>query len=107
MLKGEKSFDAALREVQEEVGIVLDPKDGKKVLTEVRGYAGGNRVNDINDIYLFSYDGPIRLSEASTDEVARAEWMTREEIVSLNDSGKLVSVIKDLSYFIENKDGIF
>ena len=107
VLKGEKSFDAALREVQEEVGIVLDPKAGGKVLTQIRDYAGGSRVNDINDVYLFSYDGQVRLSEASTDEVARAEWMTREEITSLYDSGKMVSVIKDLSYFIENGDEIF
>ena len=36
----------------------------------------------------FAYDGEILLSEASTDEVAQAKWMGREEIVSLYYSGK-------------------
>jgi isopentenyldiphosphate isomerase len=107
VFKGENSFSAALREVQEEVGILLQPEAGRKVLTQIREYADGTRVNDINDVYLFSYNGPVRLSEASTDEVAQARWMTREEILSLFQSGKIVRVIKDLSYFIENADGSF
>ena len=107
VVKGEDSFTAALREVQEEVGIVLSPENGRKVLTVVRDFAGGRRVNDINDIYLFSYDGDILLKEASTDEVAQAEWMTRDEIISLYRTGKMVNVIKDLSYFIEDSEGIF
>ena len=107
VIQGEDSFTAALREVQEEVGIILCPDNGRKVLTKIRDYAEENRVNDINDVYLFSYDGEIPLSNALTDEVAQAEWMTREEIVSLYQTGKMVRVIKDLSYFIENKKGIF
>ena len=107
VVKGEESLTAALREVQEEVGIELRPEDGRKVLTQIRDSAGGTRVNDINDVYLFSYDGPVRLAEASTDEVAQARWMTRDESVELYRQGKMVSVIKDLSYFIENTDGVF
>ena len=53
VLKGEESLHAALREVHEEVGIVLKPEEGRKVLTIVREFTGGVRVNDINDIYLF------------------------------------------------------
>ena len=107
VLKGEKSLEAAIREVQEEVGIILSPEQGRKILTQVRDYAGGKRVNAINDIYLFSYDGLILLSEALTDEVAEDAWMNREEILSLYHSGKMVSVIKDLSYFVENESGEF
>ena len=108
VLKGEKSFDAALREVQEEVGIVLEKQNGRKVLTQIRDFSDdGTRVNDINDIFLFEYDGPIRLSEASTDEVAEAKWMTKDEIEALWHGGQMVRVIKDLSYFIQNEGGIF
>ena len=107
VIQGEDSFTAALREVREEVGIALCPENGRRVLTKIRDLAEGTRVNDVNDVYLFSYDGEIPLSDASTDEVARAEWMTRNEIMSLFQSGKIVRVIKDLSYFIENEDGLF
>ncbi|MCR5376712.1 MAG: NUDIX domain-containing protein [Lachnospiraceae bacterium] len=51
--------------------------------------------------------GEESLAEASTDEVAQARWMARDEIVELYRQGKMVSVIKDLSYFIENTDGVF
>ena len=64
-------------------------------------------MNDINDVHLLSYDGPIPLSEASTDEVAEDKWMTREEIEALYHGGKMVSVIKNLSYFIDDTDGVF
>ena len=107
VLKGEDSFAAALREVHEEVGIILCPEHGRKVLTKIRDYADGTRVNDINDVYLFSYDREIQLANASTDEVAEAEWMTRDEIVSLYNNGQMVRMIKDLSYFIENEEGVF
>lgn len=107
VIQGEDSLTAALREVQEEVGIVLDTNNGGKVLTKIRDFAGGARVNDINDVYLFAYDGEIPLAEALTDEVAQACWMTRDEIIALYESGKMVSVIKDLSYFIENENGLF
>ena len=107
VLQGEDSFTAALREVHEEVGIILCPEQGRKVLTKIRDYADGTRVNDINDVYLFSYDGEIQLANASTDEVAEAGWMTRDEIVTLYNNGQMVRVIKDLSYFIENEEGIF
>ena len=107
VLKGEESLHAALREVQEEVGIVLSPEDGRKVMTQIRDFAGKVRVNDINDVYLFEYDGLIPLAEATTDEVAQAKWMSRDEIMELYRNGKMVKVIKDLSYFMEDTEDIF
>ena len=107
VLKGEESLTAALREVQEEVGIVLHSENGRKVLTQVRDFAGKVRVNDINDVYLFEYDGLIPLAEATTDEVAQAKWMSRDEIMELYRNGDMVKVIKDLSYFMEDTESIF
>ena len=106
-MKGEESLPAALREVQEEVGIVLHSENGRKVLTQVRDFAGKVRVNDINDVYLFEYDGLIPLAEATTDEVAQAKWMSRDEIMELYRNGDMVKVIKDLSYFMEDPESVF
>ena len=104
--KGAK-YAAALREVKEEVGIDLGPDCGGLVLRQVRDMAAGQRVNDINDVYLYDFDGKADLLQATTDEVAQIQWMTREEIISLSDSGEMVSVIKDLSYFIQDDAHLF
>ena len=77
------------------------------MLTQVRDFAEGTRVNDINDVYLFPYDGDIPLSDASTDEVVQAKGAARDEIRHLWQNGDMVSGIKDLSYFIDDPDGIF
>lgn len=77
------------------------PEEGRKVLTQIRDFAGDVRVNDINDVYLFDYDGPVSLSQATTDEVAQVKWMRRHEIKELYKKGEMISVIKDLSYFMQ------
>ncbi len=76
-------------------------------MTQIRDFAGKVRVNDINDVYLFEYDGVIHLAEATTDEVAQAKWMSRDEIMELYHNGEMVEVIKDLSYFMEDTESIF
>ena len=91
----------ALRESEEEVGIRFSPGDGAFLFTKVRGTIGGKRYNDIVDVWLFRYDGPVHLEQASTDEVAQAKWMSREEILRLYQENKLVHSIKDLSYFFQ------
>lgn len=88
--KGEGSLTGALRETEEEVGLIFSPEDGVLVHSEVREMYHGKRFADILDVWLFAYDGPIDLEKATTPEVAQAEWMTKEQIKELQDSGKLV-----------------
>ncbi len=107
VLKGETSLHAALREVKEEVGIDLDTETGGLVMTQIRDIADGTRVNDINDIYLYDYDGEVDLGNATTDEVEQILWMTKEEIKELFVKEEVVSGIKNLSYFVNDKDGIW
>ena len=107
VLQGETSIHAAFREVKEEVGIDLDPEKGGLVFTQVRDTVDGRRINDINDIYLYTYDGEVDLAAATTDEVNRAVWMDRDGILDLISRGEMVSVIKDLTYFTEDPEGLF
>ena len=107
VLRGETSLHAALREVKEEVGIDLPPESGGLVLTRIRDTVDGRRINDINDIYLYTWDGDVDLDRATTDEVGRVQWMDRNGITDLYHRGEMVSVIKDLSYFINNDEGLF
>lgn len=96
VLAGESSIEGAVREVKEEVGIELNPAKGKLVFSKIRNEYDGMKFRDILDIWLFEYDGDIDLSNATTDEVNDAKWITAEDIQKLYDSGKLV---KTLDYF--------
>lgn len=99
--KGEDSLIGALRETEEEVGVILAPENGKVVHSEVREMFRGKRFADILDVWLFQYDGPIMLENATTAEVAQAEWMTKEQIKALQNEGKLVHL---LDYFFTMED---
>lgn len=107
ILQGESSIHATIREVKEEVGITLNPVEGRLVFTQIRDIVEGRKINDINDIYLFEYDGNVDLSQATTDEVADIRWMSKSDIKDLFNNGEMVSVIKDLSYFVDDEGEIF
>ena len=92
-LKGENSIEAIVREVKEEIGIDLDPKMGKLIYSDVR-----KNLNSIWDVFLFDYNGPVNLKNATTDEVESVGWMTTDEIYELHKKGLLVST---LSYCFE------
>lgn len=94
--KGEDSLNGALREIQEEVGLTLSPENGKLVYSVIGRVINGVRFTDILDVWLFEYDGPVSLEQATTHEVAQAQWMTKTQIKELFDAGKLVHT---LGYF--------
>lgn len=96
VIKGEDSLAGALRETQEEVGLTLSPEDGKLVYSVVGRIINGVRFSDILDVWLFEYDGPVSLEQATTHEVAQVKWMTKAQIKGLFDAGKLVHT---LGYF--------
>ena len=74
-LAGENSFQAAVRETKEEVGLDLDPKKTKLIYS-----ATLKSLQSISDVYLFNYDGAVDLRNATTDEVESAGFMTVDEI---------------------------
>ena len=100
VLKGEDSLAGALRETREEVGLSLSPEDGTLIRSEVRKVVDGVRFADILDVWLFRYDGPVALENATTDEVAQVRWMNKAQIRSLYDSGGLVPT---LGYFFDTE----
>lgn len=99
VIKGESSIEGAIREVKEEVGLDLKQEHGRLLFSKIRGtdYKYECKIfNDIMDVWLFDYDGELRLEEATTDEVADCKWMTVSEIRSLYEEKKLVAT---LDYF--------
>ena len=99
--KGEDSLTGALRETKEEVGLTLSPEDGKLVYSVVGRVVNGVKFRDIVDVWLFEYDGPVSLEQATTKEVAQTVWMTKKQIQELFDTGKLVLT---LGYFFEAEE---
>lgn len=96
VVKGEDSLTGALRETQEEVGLILSPEDAKLVYSAVGRVVNGVKFTDILDVWLFEYEGPVPLDQATTQEVAQTVWMTKQQIRKLFDAGKLVHT---LDYF--------
>jgi len=85
--EGEKSLDAALREVREETGIIAAPivklADIKYVY--VRSWGDGERVFKIVSFYLLRYEsGRIdNIEEGMRIEVACAKWVRLEDAPKL------------------------
>ena len=100
VLKGEDSLTGALRETKEEVGLSLEPKDGKIVRSTIGRIVNGVRFSDIVDVWLFPYDGSVSLKTATTKEVAQSVWLDRQQIKELFDQGEFVDT---LGYFFEEK----
>ena len=100
VLKGEDSLTGALRETKEEVGLSLEPKDGKIVRSTIGRIVNGVRFSDIVDVWLFPYDGPVSLEAATTNEAAQIAWLDKKQIKELFDQGDFVDT---LSYFFEEK----
>lgn len=86
VIQGEDSLAGALREVKEEVGIDLDPAQGRMISSTLRD-------DNFRDVWLFRYDGEIDLKNATTDEVADMRWTTTEDIRHLFDTGEFVHVL--------------
>lgn len=101
VLKGESSIEGAIREAKEEVGVELQPNNGKLVFSKVRKIVDGKKFNDILDVWLFQYDDEVLLKNATTDEVEKTVWMNRSEILDLFEQNKLVDTLK---YFFAKID---
>jgi 8-oxo-dGTP pyrophosphatase MutT (NUDIX family) len=84
---GEKSLEAALREVREETGITAVPitKLGDSKYVYVRSWGDGERVFKIVSFYLLRYEsGRIdNIADEMRIEVARAIWVRLEDAPKL------------------------
>lgn len=93
VLKGETTFDAAIRETKEEVGVDLINIKRKLITSIIR-----EDFQDIVDVYEFNYNKEPDLKNATTDEVEEVKWMKKEEIINLFKEGKFMPTLK---YFLK------
>ena len=77
VLKGESSIEGAVRELKEELGLIVDCSTGILIGSQKRYYAG---CPDILDVWLFKSDVTIDELILQSEEVCNAKWATAEEI---------------------------
>ena len=92
-IAGESSLQCAIREVKEELGILLDSGTGKLIYQTRR-----DAQQDFYDVWLFRFDIPIDNLVFQRNEVIAAKWLNKNEIVSLQQELKLHPLINYLKY---------
>jgi mutator protein MutT len=100
LITGEDSFAAALREVEEEIGIKLKKENGKLIDTIIRK-------DDIKDIYLFNENIRIEETKLQKEEVINIKWVTVKEFNEMVKKGEIAETIlydeKSQEYINGNK----
>jgi 8-oxo-dGTP pyrophosphatase MutT (NUDIX family) len=84
---GEDSLTAALREVKEELGVDLNPSDGR-LFRSIRRY--DCEWPDFVDIWVFACNAPIESIVFQPEETCDAMWATKEQIYALLDRGEFI-----------------
>ncbi|MBQ6884129.1 MAG: NUDIX domain-containing protein [Clostridia bacterium] len=87
-ISGEDSYTAANRELYEELGIPSNKHNLKKI-------ARIKRRNSLLDIWFITTDIPSEKLRLQKDEVAEAQWITREEFVDMIENGNFHNYGKD------------
>lgn len=83
-LAGEDSLTAGVREVREELGVVLAPQEGRLIYQRRR-----DEFQDFYDAWLFRCEAPVSSLTLQPEEVAAARWVSRGEIKRLRATGLL------------------
>jgi isopentenyldiphosphate isomerase len=88
VLAGEDSLQGALRETEEEIGIILPPTEA--VLLE-----SIMRENNFRDTFLFTKDISICELKLKPDEVINAKWVTKQEYIVMCNQGLLAPPVQN------------
>jgi len=102
---GDDSLATALKETNEEIGVVLDPKNGqlfKQYMLPHTNDKGGA----FYDVWLFRQEVDIASVVLQPDETCDARWASKEQIRQMIDEGIFISeeaypYIDELFYFCD------
>ena len=87
VLAGETSLDGVVREIKEELGIILDKEDGIYIKTAQNNYR-------FKDIYLFVKDIEIEDIKFTDKEAIEAKWIDIDEFIKMLENGKFVPTLE-------------
>ena len=82
---GDDSLTTALKEVREELGVNLDPENGRLIRQHVP--CGEPGCNGLVDVWLFQQNVDISTLILAPDEISNGKWASRDEINRIVDKG--------------------
>jgi 8-oxo-dGTP diphosphatase len=85
---GEDSLQGALREVAEEIGVILNGEDGMLLSKE-------RREHDFVDTWLFKKDFALNNITFQPEEVIDAKWVNKNEYNEMYNEGMIVPTLKN------------
>jgi isopentenyldiphosphate isomerase len=99
VIAGEDSVTGALREVEEEIGIKLNPKNGQLIFTR-------QRESDFKDTYLFKENINIKNTKLQETEVVDIKMVTFNELKEMVNKREIAEPIwKDIIMLEEYING--
>ncbi|HOP12199.1 MAG TPA: NUDIX domain-containing protein [Oscillospiraceae bacterium] len=96
-LSGEDSITAAVREAREELGIELNPDNGRLFRSVRRQF---HNFPDFSDVWVFSCDCSIESVIFQEGETCDAKWSTSREINEMIERGEFIG--RDLFPYIDD-----
>lgn len=78
VLAGESSLEGAIREVREELGIILKDQKAQLIYQTRR-----ERTQDFYDVWVFYVDAPITSLSLQATEVINAKWVDKEKLYDM------------------------
>jgi len=96
---GDDSLTTALKEVKEELGIILEPQNGRMIQHQLQ--CGNVECCGLVDVWLFRQNVDISTVILAPDETCNAMWASRDKINSMINEGtfttwKLYTYIDEL-----------
>lgn len=89
VLMGENTYQGAIREVKEELGIDISLAPYTFIGSVTRYFKD---CPDIVDVYIFDFDTELENIIKQDEEVSDVKWMTKEEVLDIYNNGNLETI---------------
>ena len=83
---GDDSLTTALKEVKEELGIIILPQNGRMIQHNLP-FGNINECQGLVDVWLFRQNIDISTVILAPDEICNVMWVNRDEISRMTDEG--------------------
>ncbi len=94
---GESSLEGAIREIEEEIGIVVSKLSAKLIKTQRR-----DEENDFYDVWLFKENIDINKVILQKEEVIDIKWIDRSEFKNLLEQGEIINYLHYFKEFLNH-----